>query len=437
MKHFIYENNNNGLTENEIRQALLKSLEDFKAQKCAQLAQDDFELKNVLIIPPDFTRFHSNAGLITNIYYHELTDRGCAVDILPALGTHVPMSEEECRIMYGDIPFEKFIPHNWREDVINIGKVPAEYIEEITEGLWKDSVAVEINRLVMDEKYDLILSIGQVVPHEVIGMANHAKNLFVGVGGSEMINSSHMIGAVYGMERMMGKDHTPVRKVFDYGMAHQLKDRPIVFALTVCTAPGGKICTHGLFIGDTREVLEAAIELSQEKNIDFVDTGIKKCVVYLDPSEFKSTWLGNKSVYRTRMAIADGGELLVLAPGIERFGEDDQVDKLIRKYGYRGRITTLEKFEKPENQDLRDNMGAAAHLIHGSSDDRFNITYAVKNITKEEIESVGFKAADYDEIIKKYDPDKLAYGYNTLEDGEEIYYIPNPALGLWINREKF
>ena len=371
------------------------------------------------------------------MYYHQLTAEGCNVDILPALGTHVAMSEEEVEIMFGDIPFDKFIPHNWREDVMNIGEVPAEYIEEITEGLWKNSVAVEINRLVMDEKYDLILSIGQVVPHEVIGMANHAKNLFVGVGGSEMINSSHMIGAVYGMERMMGKDQTPVRKVFDYGMAHHLNERPIVFVLTVCTAPEGDSITHGLFIGDTREVLEAAIELSQETNIDFVDTGIKKCVVYLDPAEFKSTWLGNKSVYRTRMAIADGGELLVLAPGIERFGEDMQVDKLIRKYGYRGRLTTLEQFEKPENQDLRDNMGAAAHLIHGSSDDRFTITYAVKNITKEEIESVGFEAADYDEMIKKYDPEKLSYGYNIMEDGEEIYYIPNPALGLWINKEKF
>lgn len=235
----------------------------------------------------------------------------------------------------------------------------------------------------------------------------------------------------------MGKDHTPVRKIFDYALAKYLKDRPILFVLTVTTAPGGKIHTHGLFIGDTRLVLEKAIALAQEKNIDFVETGIKKCVVYLDPSEFKSTWLGNKSVYRTRMAIADGGELIVLAPGVSKFGEDAQVDKLIRKYGYRGRIHTLEEFEKPENQDLRDNMGAAAHLIHGSSDGRFTITYAVKNITKEEIEGVGFNAADYDEMAKRYDPEKLTYGYNTLPDGEEIYFIPNPALGLWINREKF
>ena len=424
MEHFIYDKSGNGLSHEEIKEALLVSLEGR-------------ELKNVLIIPPDFTRFHSNAGFITNVYYHALAEKGVNVDILPALGTHVPVTEEEIDVMFGDIPYDKFIAHNWRNDVMKIGEVPASYLEEITEGLWKDPVSVEINRLVMDEKYDLILSIGQVVPHEVIGMANHAKNLFVGVGGSDMINKSHMVGAVYGMERMMGKDHTPVRKVFDYGMEHCLNERPILFVLTVCTAPGGNINTHGLFIGDKRNALEAAIELAQEKNIDFVETGIKKCVVYLDPAEFKSTWLGNKSVYRTRMAIADGGELLVLAPGIERFGEDDQVDVLIRKYGYRGRIKTLEEFEKPENQDLRDNMGAAAHLIHGSSDDRFKITYAVKNITKEEVIGVGFGAVDYDETVKKYNPETLQYGYNTMPDGEEIYFIPNPALGLWINKEKF
>ena len=424
MEHFVYSDSEFGLSGEAIREALLKSLEGRT-------------LKNVLIIPPDYTRFHSNSGFITNVYYHALVDNGCEVDILPALGTHVPVTKEEAAIMFGDIPYEKFIPHNWRTDVMKIGEVPAEYLEEITDGLWHEAVDVEINRLVMEEKYDLILSIGQVVPHEVIGMANHAKNLFVGVGGADMINKSHMVGAVYGMERMMGKDHTPVRKIFDYGMEHFLKDRPILFVLTVCTAPGGKIRTHGLFIGDKRNALEAAIALAQEKNIDFVETGMKKCVVYLTPDEFHSTWLGNKSVYRTRMAIADGGELLVLAPGIERFGEDEQVDKLIRKYGYRGRLNTLEQFEKPENQDLRDNMGAAAHLIHGSSDGRFTITYAVKDITKEEIEEVGFRAADYDEMVKRYDPEKLQYGYNTLPDGEEIYFIPNPALGLWINKEKF
>ena len=235
---------------------------------------------------------------------------------------------------------------------------------------------------------------------------------------------------------MMGEDDTPVRRLFDYGLTHYLSDRPILFALTVTTAPGGEIRTHGLFIGEGRNCFTQAVKLAQQKNIDFVEHGLKKCVVYLDPTEFKSTWLGNKAVYRTRMAMADGGELIILAPGVERFGEDEAVDGLIRKYGYRGRLKTLEEFSKPENGDLRENMGAAAHLIHGSSDGRFTITYAVRDISRREIEDVGFLSADYGEMAARYDPQKLQYGYNTV-DGEEIYFIPNPALGLWINREAF
>ena len=423
MELYKIAENEAGLSSEEITAALLVSIAGRK-------------LKKVLILPPDFTRYHSGAGYITNVYYHALTERGAEVDIMPALGTHVPVTDEQIDAMFGDIPHDRFIPHDWRNDVIKLGEVPADYASEITGGLWRDPVSVEVNRRIMDESYDLIISPGQVVPHEVIGMSNHAKNIFVGAGGSDMINKSHMIGAVYGLENMMGRDHTPVRKLFDYGMEHFLGGRPILWVLTVTTAPGGEIQTHGLFIGEGRECLTEAVKLAQKKNIDFVPHGLKKCVVYLDPGEFKSTWLGNKAVYRTRMAMADGGELVILAPGVERFGEDAQVDQLIRKYGYRGRLQTLAEFEKPENQDLRDNMGAAAHLIHGSSDGRFSITYAVKSITREEIAGVGFIPADYDALSGKYDPAKLEYGYNTVE-GEEIFYIPNPALGLWINRETF
>ena len=423
MENYLYAETEQGLSRDEIRQALLASLEGRSVRRA-------------LLLPPDFTRFHSGAGFITNVYYHALTARGAEVDILPALGTHEPMSPAQLDAMFGDIPHEHFLVHDWRHDVVKLGEIPADFVSEITEGLWTESVGVEINRRVMDEGYDLIVSPGQVVPHEVIGMSNHAKNLFVGVGGSDMINKSHMIGAVYGMERMMGRDHTPVRKLFDSGMEHFLKGRPILFALTVTTAPGGEIRTHGLFLGEGRECLTRAVKLAQEKNIDFVEHALKKCVVYLDPAEFKSTWLGNKAVYRTRMAMADGGELVILAPGVEKFGEDAECDRLIRKYGYRGRLRTLEEFRKPENGDLRENMGAAAHLIHGSSDGRFSVTYAVKNISRPEIEGVGYLAADYDETAAKYDPEKLSYGFNTV-DGEEIYFIPNPALGLWIDREGF
>ena len=392
-------------------------------------------LKKVLILPPDYTRFHSCAGKITRIIYSLLKD-SCQIDIMPALGTHEPMNIEESREFFGEeIPFESLLVHDWRNDVVKLGEVPGEFVSEVSEGLMSDAVDVEVNRRIVDESYDLIISIGQVVPHEVVGMANHNKNIFVGCGGSSMINSSHMIGAVFGMERMMGRGDTPVRKIFNYAEEHFLKDAPILYMLTVTTAKQNDITMHGLFIGKGREPFSEAVKLSAQKNLTLLDKPLKKVVVNLDEREFKSTWLGNKSVYRTRMAIDDGGELIVLAPGIAKFGEDKENDRLIRKYGYVGRDMVLSLYR--ENIDLQDNKSVPAHLIHGSSNGRFKIIYCTKDSMKEEIKDVGFGYSSYDEMIKRYDPMILKDGYNTLPDGEEIFYVSNPALGLWAFRGRF
>ncbi|MFY9175807.1 MAG: lactate racemase domain-containing protein [Caldicoprobacterales bacterium] len=413
-----------GIGKKELEDTLRGSLEG-----------QDKELKKVLLIPPDLTRAHSGAGDITSLYYNILKDY-CQVDIMPALGTHMPMTSEEIDIFFGpDIPKERFIVHNWREDVVKIGQVPGEYISKISEGLIDEPIDVEINRLLLDKSYDLIISIGQVVPHEVVGMANYSKNIFVGCGGMDIINKSHMLGAVFGMERIMGRDHSPVRKVFDYCEEHFIKDIPLMYVLTVTTNSEDGIKIHGLFVGRDRSLFEEAVKLSQQKNLEYVDKPLKKVVVYLDEQEFKSTWLGNKAVYRTRMAIADDGELIVLAPGVRQFGEDKENDRLIRKYGYAGRLKVLQLFK--ENKDLQENQSVAAHLIHGSSDGRFSITYAPGHLTRQEVEGVNYKYMDLEEALKKYDPGKLKDGFNILEDGEEIFYISNPALGLWTDKSKF
>ena len=301
----------------------LEKLEGISGQELAALVTEALRerepLKKVLIIPPDLTRAHSRAGSITRICWDYLKDHA-QVHILPALGTHMPMNEAELRAMFGpDIPKEAFLPHNWRRDVITLGEVPAELIEEYSEGKLHFPIEVQLNRHILDSSYDLILSLGQVVPHEVVGMANHSKNLFVGCGGESMINRSHFLGAVYGMERMMGRDHSPVRKVFDYAAQQYLKDLPLTYILTVVGQQQGHTALQGVYIGEGREPFNRAVALSQKQNLDLLDEPLKKVVVFLDPEEFRSTWLGNKAVYRTRLAIADGGELLVIAPGVCRF----------------------------------------------------------------------------------------------------------------------
>ena len=392
--------------------------------------------RRVLAIPPDFTRFNSYAGPITEMVYDYF---GAALtDIMPALGTHTAMTDEQIKTMFGHTPKELFRVHDWRNDVVTVGRVPASYIEEVSEGKLHYDWPAQVNKLLLDPSFDLILSIGQVVPHEVVGMANYTKNIFVGVGGSEGINKSHFIGSSYGMERLMGRPGGPVRQVFEYAREHFIPQLPIVYIQTVLAKnpDTGKMDLKGLFIGDDAECFRKACALSMEVNFIMVDHPIKKCIVYLDPEEFKSTWLGNKSVYRTRMALADGAELIVLAPALREFGEDKTIDALIRKYGYKGTPHTLKCTE--ENQELQDNLGASAHLIHGSSEGRFSITYCPgPGMTREEIESVGLNYCSYDEMVARYPIDKLKDGWNTMPDGEEIYYISNPALGLWAHPDRF
>jgi nickel-dependent lactate racemase len=389
--------------------------------------------KKVLVVPPDFTRFHSRSGDITTLIYNYYKEN--LKDILPALGTHSPMTENEISEMYKGVPRDLFRVHDWRNDVVTAGTVPGEFVSGITEGKLNYSWPAQLNRLVMNGGHDLILSIGQVVPHEVVGMANYNKNLFVGTGGPEGINKSHFVGAVYGMERMMGKTDTPVRKLLNYASEKFIPGLPVVYIHTVIGRDEtGKLVIRGLFIGDDYEVFSLAAELSLKVNFTVLDQPLKKTVVYLDPSEFKSTWLGNKSIYRTRMAMADKGELIILAPGLKEFGEDKEIDRLIRKYGYRGTPSTLKSLD--ENRELMNNLSAAAHLIHGSSEGRFSITYCPGYLTRQEIESVNFRYADLKNMTKKYDPAKLHEGVNRLADGEEIYYISNPAVGLWASKDK-
>jgi Uncharacterized conserved protein (DUF2088). len=390
-------------------------------------------VKRALLLPPDYTRLHSCGGELCAVYYKLLTEMGAEVDVMPALGTHSPMTADQAQAFFlGVIPYEKLIVHDWRHDVVKLGEVPAEFVSSVSEGLISEAIPVEVNRRIAFGGYELIVSIGQVVPHEVAGMANYSKNIFVGCGGSAMISASHMLGAAYGLERIMGKADGPVRAVFDYAEANFITELPILYALTVTTRSDGGVFggvnLEGLFIGRGRELFDRASRLSQKLN--FIRTGHapKTVVCRLDKSEFRSTWLGNKAVYRTRLAIADGGKLIILAPGVERFGEDAECDRLIRKYGYTGRerILALAKSE-PE---LQANLSAAAHLIHGSSDGRFEVAYAAPLLTRAEIEGVGYKWLDYSETVAHYNPQILENGWNTV-DGEEVFYIDNPALGLW------
>jgi nickel-dependent lactate racemase len=409
------------LSSSELRDYLFATLEKLGPRK------------KVLAVPPDYTRVASRAGELTRYAWDYFGENLRAV--LPAVGTHHAMSREQVAAMFGNVPGELFHAHKWREDIETIGVVPGKFICEQSEGKLDYEWPAQVNRLITRGEFDLILSVGQVVPHEVIGMANYNKNILVGTGGPDSINRSHYLGAVYGMERIMGRADNPVRRVLNYAASHFLHDHPIVYVLTVIgrNSPGATVA-RGLFIGDDSECFHAAAELSLQVNVTLMSEPIRRAVVYLDPDEFHSTWLGNKAIYRTRMAMADDGELIILAPGVRAFGEDDRIDKLIRKYGYHGTAATLEMVR--ENADLAADLSAAAHLIHGSSEGRFRIVWCPGHLTREEVQGVGFEYADLNHMLKRYIPSRLQQGWNTVA-GEEIYFIGSPGLGLWASKDRF
>ena len=412
------------LTSQEIRAMLEQALEAWGGPP-----------KKLLLLPPDITRLHSGAGEITCMLY-EMCKGKSQIDILPAIGTHAQMSKEELTHMFPGIPLELFREHDWRGGVRAMGTIPGEFVKEQSEGKLDWPIEVLTDKLLAEGGHDLVLSIGQVVPHEVVGLANQNKNVLIGIGGTDFLNKSHFLGAVYGMERMMGRADTPVRRVFDYAENSFLSHFPIKYILTTksLNEETGKLATRGLFIGEGKEPFNAAGKLSQQVNLNMLDAPIQKAVVYLDPQEFKSTWLGNKAVYRLRMAMATGGELVIIGPGVKMFGEDAGIDKLIRKYGYHGTPHTLDLVKT--NPEMGQNLSVAAHLIHGSSEGRFKVTYAAGELSRAEVEGAGFIYATQAEVLAKYPIDKLHRGVNEV-NGEKVFYVDNPALGLWALRENF
>ena len=389
--------------------------------------------KKVLLLPPDITRAHSGAGWITEEFYKILSEMA-EVHLIPTLGQHVPHTPEQNRWMFGSIPESRIHVHDWRNGSRRIGEVSAAFVKEISKGKADWEIPVSLNTMLLDEKWDIIINIGHIVPHEVLGFANHNKNYFIGLGGKEMICASHMMAACCGIENNLGQLITPLRACYNEAEDQYLSDLPdFYFQVVMAYDDAGKLGHTGVYVGDDLETYLMGARASRDQNITVVPP-LKKVVAVMQGDEFYSTWVANKAVYRTRKAMADNGELIIIAPGLKRFGEQEDVDQLIRKYGYCGTEKVMQLWKtEPILQDL---THGTAHLIHGSSEGRFKITYAPGHLAKEEMESVGFGYADLAETLKRYDPAKMKNGFNTMPDGEEVYYISTPSAGLWTTNEK-
>lgn len=393
----------------------------------AWIAEKHLSGKSCCLLPPDFSRSNSFAGEITQYLFEQLSVHG-DVQVMPAVGTHAQMSDKEKQAFFGSIPSSAFLEHRWQSDCTELGTLDAALVDRLTDHIYAADISIQLNRLLAGGNFNSLISIGQVVPHEVVGMANYTKNLLVGLGGKDMINHTHMLGALYGIEKTLGQTDTPVRRIFDYVQKHYSNRLEITYILTVTDSAKSEL--KGIFIGQERDVFEHAALFSQDINIIHLPQKAKKVVAWLDPNKVHSTWIGNKAVYRTRMAIADGGELLVIAPGVSSFGENRLADEGIRKYGYSGTERILSLYRKGVFQGAE---MVAAHLLHGSSEGRFQIRYATNPLLlrAEEIRSVGYEWMDVKEAEAIYTPSVRETGPGRTDE-MEFYFVKSPALGLWM-----
>jgi nickel-dependent lactate racemase len=395
-------------------------------------------VRRVLLVPPDHTRLHSRGGEITAHLDEALRSQGLEVNVMPALGTHRPLGEAEAQLLFGDvIAADRLLEHRWRDDVTMIGEIPADEVDAIAGFPLGLSLPVTVNSALVDGRYDLVVAAGQVVPHEVAGFGGYTKHVCIGLGGRELIHRTHFVGAVHGIEETLGRVDTPVRRLLDLAFDRYLEPRcRTLFILTVVEATPARGTLRGLFVGEggTRcgggAAFAAAATLANEVNITTVPKPFEVCVAYMNPLEFHSTWLANKAIYRTRLAMADGGELIVVAPGVQRFGEDEAIDALIRRYGYRGRDAALRAMR--EHPELAGNLAAVAHLIHGSTEGRFTVRYSPgPSLSRQDIEGVGFGYLAPEEVRARFGAVDSAAGPAVDADGRGFVTIANTGLGLW------
>jgi lactate racemase len=314
--------------------------------------------KRVLILIPDGTRT-APIPLMFRLFHEYLKDKVAALDYLIALGTHQPMSEaaihklvgvsaEEHATKYSDV---NIFNHQWEkgETFATIGEISAEEIAAISNGALRQLVSVRINKLLFD--YDQIIICGPTFPHEVVGFSGGNKYFFPGIGGAEVINFSHWLGAVITSYDIIGTKYTPVRRVIDRAAA-MIDRAKLCFSLVV---KGEGLA--GLYIGSPEEAYDAAADLSSQVHINWVERPFRR-VLSVMPQMYEDLWTAAKGMYKLEPAVADGGEVILYAPHITEISYTHGAQ--IEEIGYHVRDYFTKQWERFRHHP----GGVLAHSTH-------------------------------------------------------------------------
>jgi len=383
--------------------------------------------ERVLAIIPDKTR-DDNTHELFPIASDFLTKRGVAsFDALVAQGTHPSMSVAQKLSKIGNADFRgSLFDHRWDDpdELITLGELSVATVHELTGGLINHAVPVSINKLLAPGIYDTVLVFGATVPHEVAGFAGGAKYFFPGVAGPELTHTTHWLGALAGIENIIGQVETPTRRLIE--AAANLIPARIISLNTVVSRSDGELVTYALFTGDIKHAFRRAAEVSRQVHIRYTGRKYKRVIALLDP-HYDELWVGGKASYKLGAIIEEGGELIINAPHLTKLSETH--GELIEKYGYAPLESVRDMLGVSE--ELRENLCIAAHLAHvayaGRLDEqgkivpRYQITM-VTGLDEETCRRVNLGYLDYhtfDYEALRSDPDTLI----VADAGRDLYQV--------------
>jgi nickel-dependent lactate racemase len=384
----------------------------------------------VLAVIPDKTR-DDNTDLLFPMISQTLAARGAAqLDALVAQGTHPPMTAVEKRAKIGaglaDLPlFGEVFDHHWDDPthLTTLGSLSGDEVSELTGGLMRREVPIQLNVRLAPGVYDLVLVIGAVVPHEVAGFAGGAKYFFPGVAGPALTHFTHWLGALASIERVIGRVETPTRHVIE--AAADRVTTPVIALTSVSTRTPEGLRTHALFTGTLRDTVRRAAAVSAQVHVRYTGRRYRRVIALLD-EHYDEMWVAGKASYKLGAIIEHGGELVIYAPHLK--GISTTHGRLIEKYGYAPLEQVREMVDGSD--ELSANLCVAAHLAHvsygsrladGKIAPRYRITLA-SAIPEDVCDRVKLGYAPLDSIdvdAARRDPDTLV----VENAGRDLYLV--------------
>lgn len=390
----------------------------------------------VLLILPERQRLWDKVRDLARIVHAALVERQWQVIVLIArYPGEQALSPAERAELLPTIPADSFqATANLRQ--LPVGEIPADVVREACGGLIEDPLPLTLPALFNAETWDGVVNLEAVVPNDLLGFTGPPQNRWLGLAGREFLNAASRIALLSGWENNIANLVAPLRQCLFWADKNCWPAN--LPRLDIAVVWGDNFRNErspiGFYAGVGEEAYLQAALLSRQHNVTVVEEGLQRVVAFFPGLRFASLWDVQQLLPRLAMCLADGGELILLAPGIERLAADDAPLAVYRRTGYLGAAELRER--QRTDPELGNEPWLATHLLNGSTNGRSKIYHALDGIDAETLRALNLWPMELEETLFRYRPAKAKAGWNITNEGEKFFFIPDPTAGLWSTKKR-